>query len=51
MSILEDIMNEYDGKEITQEQQDLKDEQESAKPKTAESKKETPKAPPPDKKK
>jgi len=39
------------GKEITQEQQDLKDEQESAKPKTAESKKETPKAPPPDKKK
>jgi len=31
------------GKEITQEQQDLKDEQESAKPKTAESKKETPK--------
>jgi hypothetical protein len=39
------------GKEITQEQQDLKDEQEAAKPKPVDAKKETPKAPPPDKKK
>jgi hypothetical protein len=39
------------GKEITQEQQDLKDEQEAAKPKPVDAKKETPKAQPPDKKK